>query len=480
VSSSANPSTFGQAVTLSATIQTAFGGTATGTITFLDGTTSFGTATVSSNSAQVSLSSLSAGSHSITAKYNGDASFSGSTSAALAQNVNQGSTATSIASSLNPSVFGQSVVFTATVQPPAGTTASGTVTFLDGATSLGTAAVSNNSAQLAVSSFSLGSHSVTASYGGNANLSGSASSALTQTVNQAATATAISSSANPSTFGLAVTFSATVQPTAGGVPTGTVAFFDGGAQIGSGSLSGGFAQFTVAGGALVTGTHFITAKYTGDANFLSSTSASLAETVNAAPTSTLLTASANPSVTGHSVTFTATVSSSVAGTQSGTVSFYFDGSITPAGSAALSAGTAQFSTSSLSVGNHTVVATFVSSNSNFQGSSSATLTQEISDFSISASPASLTVSRSHSGTYTLTLSPLSGFTGTVSLSCSSVPSHTTCSISPSQVTLSGTSSAQATVTITVSGGANTGNHTLTFKGTSGTVIHSTTGTLTIN
>jgi hypothetical protein len=126
------------------------------------------------------------------------------------------------------------------------------------------------------------------------------------------------------------------------------------------------------------------------------------------------------------------------------------------------------------------VATFVSSNSNFQGSSSATLTQEISDFSISASPASLTVSRSHSGTYTLTLSPLSGFTGTVSLSCSSVPSHTTCSISPSQVTLSGTSSAQATVTITVSGGANTGNHTLTFKGTSGTVIHSTTGTLTIN
>jgi hypothetical protein len=480
VSSSPNPSTFGQAATLSATIQTAFGGNATGTINFLDGTTSLGTATVSSNAAQLSVSTLSAGSHSITAKYNGDTNFSGSTSAALTQTVNQAATATSIASSLNPSAFGQSVVLTATIQPPAGIAASGTVTFMDGATSLGTATVSNNSAQLAVSSLSLGSHSVTASYGGNANLSGSVSSALTQTVNQAATATGISSSASPATFGQAVTFTARVQPAAGGVPSGTVNFFDGSAQIGSATLSGGAAQFTAAGGSLAAGTHSITARYGGDTNFLTSTSGTLAETVNAAPTTTLLTSSANPSVTGQSVTFTATVSSSVAGTQSGTVSFYLDGSTTPAGSAALSAGAAQFSTSSLSVGNHTVVAAFASSNSSFQGSSSATLTQAVSDFSIAASPSSLTVSRSHSGTYTLTLSPLSGFTGAVSLSCSGVPNRTTCSISPSSVTLNGTTSAQATVTITVGGNASTGKHTLTFKGTSGTVTHSTTATLTIN
>jgi hypothetical protein len=480
VSSNANPSTFGQGVTLSASIQTAFGGSATGTITFLDGTTSLGTASVSSNAAQLAVSSLSAGSHSIAAKYNGDANFSLSTSAAITQTVNQSSTATNIASTVNPSAFGQSVVFTATVQPPTGITASGTVTFLDGATSLGTAPVSNNSAQLAVSGLSLGSHSITASYGGNANLSGSASSVLTETVNQAATATSISSSANPASFGQAVTFTATVQPAAGGVPTGTVTFFDGGAQIGAATLSSGAAQFTAAGGVLAAGTHSITTRYSGDANFLSSTSGALGETVNAAPTSTLLTTSSNPSVTGHSVTFTAAVSSSVAGTQSGIVSFYFDGSSTPAGSAALSAGSAQFSTSSLSVGNHSVVATFASSNSNFQGSSSATLTQAISDFSISSSPSSLTVSRSHSGSYTLTLSPLDGFTGAVSLSCSGVPSHTTCSISPSSVTLNGTNSAQAIVTITVGGGANTGKRTLTFKGTSGTVTHSTTATLTIN
>ncbi|HEY6269889.1 MAG TPA: Ig-like domain repeat protein [Candidatus Acidoferrum sp.] len=480
VTSSANPSTFGQAATLSASIQTAFGGNATGTITFLDGTTALGTATVSSNAAQLSLSSLSAGSHSITARYNGDTNFSGSTSAALAQTVNQASTTTGIASSLNPSAFGQSVVFTATVQPSSGTAATGTVTFLDGAISLGSTAVSGNSAQLAVSALLVGSHSVTASYSGNTNLSGSVSPILTQAVSQAVTATGISSTANPSTYGQAVTFTATVQPAAGGVPTGSVAFLDGGAQIASATLSGGVAQFTAAGGALATGTHSITARYSGDANFMSSTSGTLAETVSAAPTSTLLMTSANPSVTGHSVTFTATVSSSVAGTQSGTVSFYFDGSGTPAGTATLSGGAAQFSTSSLSVGNHTVVATFASSNSNFQGSSSATLTQAISDFSISASPASLTVARSHSGTYTITLSPLSGFTGTVSLSCSGQGSNNTCSISPSQATLNGTSSAQATVTVTIGRNASSGKRTLTFKGTSGTVIHSTTVSLTIN
>jgi hypothetical protein len=480
VGSSQNPISYGQSVTFTASVQPSVSGSlASGTVTFFDGSASLGTTNLSSDSALLTVSNLAAGSHSISAKYNGDNNFSASTSAALTQTVNQGSTATTIASNANPAVYGQSVTLTVTVQPPAGTMASGTVTFLDGTTSLGTGAVSNNSAQLAVTGFSLGSHSLTASYSGNTNLSGSSSAVLTQTVNRAGTATVISSNANPSTYGQAVTFTATVQPVAG-VPTGTVSFFDGSAQIGSANLSSGVAQVTTTGGALAAGIHTITGKYSGDANFLSSTSGSLAETVNAAATSTVLTTSSNPAPSGHSVTFTATVSSTVAGTQRGTVSFYLDGSTTPTGSAALSSGAAQFSTNSLSAGSHTVVATFASSNSNFQGSSSATLTQEVSDFSISVSPSSLTVARSHSGTYTLTLSSLGDFTGSVSLSCNGVPSHTTCTISPTSVTLNGTSSAQATVTITVSGNANTGQHSLTFKGTSGTFTHSTTATLTIN
>src|SRR5260370_29122596 len=134
VACSTKPSDFGQSVTLSASIQTAFGGSATGTITFLDGKTSLGSATVSSNSAQLSLSSLSVGSHSITAKYNGDNNFTASTSASLTQTINQASTTTAVTSNLNPATFGQSVAFTVSSQSTAAGTPTDTVTVIDGTT----------------------------------------------------------------------------------------------------------------------------------------------------------------------------------------------------------------------------------------------------------------------------------------------------------------------------------------------------------
>ena len=69
------------------------------------------------------------------------------------------------------------------------------------------------------------------------------------------------------------------------------------------------------------------------------------------------------------------------------------------------------------------------------------------DFSISASPASATISAGQSATYTLTVSPLGGFTGDVSLSCSGEPQAATCSISPTSVTLDGTNVSTADVTV---------------------------------
>jgi uncharacterized membrane protein len=122
----------------------------------------------------------------------------------------------------------------------------------------------------------------------------------------------------------------------------------------------------------------------------------------------------------------------------------------------------------------------VSSNPNFNGSATAPLAQTITDFSISAIPTSQTITRGSSGTYTLTLAPAGGLSGNVSLSCNGAPGSTTCSISPNQVTLNGTNSAQATVTVTVSKHATVGTYTLTLKGTSGSITHSTTVTLTIN
>ena len=83
-------------------------GTPTGTVTFYDGTDSLGTGTLSSGDATLSTSSLSVGSHSITSVYSGDTDFTGSSSIAITQTVNQASGTTSVSSSVNPSVYGQS------------------------------------------------------------------------------------------------------------------------------------------------------------------------------------------------------------------------------------------------------------------------------------------------------------------------------------------------------------------------------------
>ncbi len=477
--SSTNPSSFGQSITLSATIQPALGGTATGTVTFLDGTSTLGTSSVSSNTAQLSVSSLAVGAHSITAKYSGDTNSLSSTSSAFTQTVNQGAATTSVSSSLNPAALGQSVTFRVSVQATSGTP-TGTVTLMDGSTSLGTTSLGGGIAQFTIGGLSLGSHSIAATYGGDANFAGSTSSVLTEVVNQAATTTSLSSSVNPSSYGQAVTFTASVLPSSGGSPSGSVRFLDGTVQIGSAVLSSGIATFTTSATALNGGSHSITASYSGDTNFTGSNSSLLSQTVNSVATTTTLASNLNPSMAGQNVTFTATVSSSVSGAQTGTVNFYLDGSTTPVQSSSVSGNTATFSTSSLSAGNHTISGAFVSSSPNFAGSSSTTLTQSIEDFSISASPTSRTITHGHSGTYTLTMTLVNGFTGNISLSCSGAPTNPTCSVSPSQVTLKGTSSVQATVTVSAAKNATSGTHTLTLQGTSGAVTHSATVSLTVN
>src|SRR5207247_1795870 len=134
---------------------------ATGTVQFFDGSTSLGSATLTGGSASVSTSSLSVGSHSITATYSEVCRSSCRTSAVFTQIVNQAATTTTVSSSPNPSTYGQNVTFTATVSP---SSATGTVQFFDGSTSLGSATLTGGSASVSTSSLSVGSHSITATY----------------------------------------------------------------------------------------------------------------------------------------------------------------------------------------------------------------------------------------------------------------------------------------------------------------------------
>ena len=123
VSSSANPSMFGQSVTFTATVNPNIVGAATptGSVTFMDGATVFGMGTISNGSAICTTSTLAVASHTITAVYGGDANFSSSTSAGVSQVVSQDATSTLVTSTVNPAVLGQSVTFTATVTPGTGT-----------------------------------------------------------------------------------------------------------------------------------------------------------------------------------------------------------------------------------------------------------------------------------------------------------------------------------------------------------------------
>lgn len=182
LTSSQNPSTYGQSVTFTATV-TSSGGTPTGTVTFKSGATTLGTATLKSGSASFTTATLTAGSSSITAVYGGTADFAGSTSHALTQTVNQAATSAFVISSLNPSTSGQAVTFTATVISSNGTP-TGTVTFKDGSTTLGTGTLSNGEAKFTTSSLSVGTHSITAVYAGSTDFSGSTSPVLSQVVNQ--------------------------------------------------------------------------------------------------------------------------------------------------------------------------------------------------------------------------------------------------------------------------------------------------------
>jgi hypothetical protein len=282
-------------------------------VTFKDGSSILATTTLDASAiATFNTSALGVGSHAISAVYNGDTNFSGSTCAALAQAVNQASTTTGLASSVNPSVYGQTVTFTATVAAvaPGGGTPTGTVTFKEGSTVLATATLSSGQAQLATSVLGVGTHWITAVYNGDANFSISTATALTETVNQASTTTRLASSRNPSVYGQAVTFTATVTAVSpgAGTPTGTVTFKDGTTVLATATLdAGGRATFSTS--ALGVGNHSITAVYGGNTNYMASTSAALTQRVKRASTMTTLAPSAaNHSVDPQAVTLTATVS----------------------------------------------------------------------------------------------------------------------------------------------------------------------------
>ena len=381
VASNPNPSGFGQNVTFTVTVTTG-SGSLTGTVSITDtfnGTTTTLASGLAVNGAGVatfSISTLAVGQHSITASYinTNDPSHGASTSAPpLIQTVLEGTTVT-LVSSVNPSTVGQSVTFTATVVTPGGggQTPTGTVTFYDGTTALSTQNLNASGvATYSTATLANGVHQMTAEYNGNPamNVLSSTSAVLSQDV-QANATIAVISSLNPSNYGNPVTFTATVMSSATVAATGTVTFLDNGTVIGTGSLSGGAATFTIS--TLIVGTHPITVTYPGDAyNTAASSAAPLSQVVKQTQTVSTVTAAPTPGIAGTSETITGTVQlSSGTAPLSGMVTFT-SGTAT-LGSAMLNGSGVATITTTLAAGSYQIVATY-GGNANGATSASAAL-----------------------------------------------------------------------------------------------------------
>jgi hypothetical protein len=185
LASSLNPSVYGQSVTWTATVTTSGFVAPTGTVNFEwgGGLYSFGTAKLNASGVATFTSSKeNADTYAMTAVYIGDTNNLGSTSAVLNQVINPTTSSASLTSSPNPSTFGESVTFTATISSPT-VTPTGLVTFTAGKTVLGTAQLSGGKAKFTTSTLAVGATTITATYNGDSNITGSSAS-VTETVQQ--------------------------------------------------------------------------------------------------------------------------------------------------------------------------------------------------------------------------------------------------------------------------------------------------------
>jgi arabinogalactan endo-1,4-beta-galactosidase len=169
--------------------------------------------------------------------------------------------------------------------------------------------------------------------------------------------------------------------------------------------------------------------------------------ITATPTSTNVSASASTVNPGQSITFTATVASATTLAPSGTVTF--DVGNTTLGTAMLnSSGVAVYATASLPPGANSITATYAA-NADFNASTSSPVIVMEPDFSLAASPGSLTISVGSTGNANLTVTPVGGYEDTVKMSCTTALAGVTCSFSPATYTANG-SNTVLTGTVTVS------------------------------
>jgi hypothetical protein len=460
-----SPSIYGMPVSFTVAVPSIGSVAATGAVNILDNGQTIGTITLPGTTIFTTSSlpvSTVAAPDLITASYVGDSNYIPIVSAPVSQVVNKATTSTAVSSLPNPGIAGGTEAITATVTVTQGvSTPAGSVAFTDGGASLGSAVLNSGTGKATINPMlALGSHSIVATYSGDTNDSGSASASLPLTVNQANTTTVLASSGSPSLVLAPVTFSATVASIGGGVPSGNVTFTDtfNSATVTlpcAGTLTAGLA--TCATSTLAAGTHTITAAYGGDTNDALSSS-TLSQVVATIPTLTGLgsstTSGANPEVILVATVInysTTTQNASSLPTPTGTVTFStVNGStLTQIGSSPVdSSGVATFIPASLPPGASNIVAAYSGDLDHSPSTSVATaISNPASGFTLTVTPASVSVATTQNVTVTVTLASISGFTDTIGLGCASLPAGVNCHFSTPAIALPATGSQNVQLTI---------------------------------
>ena len=221
------------------------------------------------------LPSLTAGNKTVTATYATNGSFIGN-SDTTSHTVTIVGTTVSITSDVNPSVFGQTVTFTAhaaSVSPGTAVPVGSVEFFVDGISAAECRGQRLGDALFITNSLSVGTRHIDATFTDAGNYDTSNATTFDQTVDQADTTTSLVSDLNPSIYGDNVTFTATVAAVfpGSGIPTGTVEFFDGVTSLGTGTLDP-LGDATLSTSTLGAGSHTITAEYLGSGSYNDSTS----------------------------------------------------------------------------------------------------------------------------------------------------------------------------------------------------------------
>ncbi|MGB7987043.1 MAG: chitobiase/beta-hexosaminidase C-terminal domain-containing protein [Terracidiphilus sp.] len=512
---SVSPTSFihGKSATVQGTVAPTSGsGTPTGTISLTgnDGLSHYagiGTESLTAGSFYAVVDNLPGGTYQLTASYGGSNSFAASKSspvtvtispesdtlAATGWVLNPANLTLSPLSSVNPVPYGAQVFLDA--QPVSSnatistepTPATGAVTFTD---TIGSAVTTSTQplnargmAEWSTGVFAPGSHTISESYSGDPSyLPSAASSAAAFTVAQGSTyltvTPLVTSVAAGSSVAVDVQLSAGDLPFYGALPTGTLAV-----KLGSTTVNGTWKSWGPAGSAnlesVVTftsvsaGALTLSATYSGDSNWLGSSASGATVTATASkltPTVALTTSLANPAPSQNFTLAVTVAGPSGSATPTGTVAFLTESQSIYV-TAALTSGTASLTLPGFVLANGSSIFTVVylgDSNYTTASSNTVNITVAQSDFSLTTQNAEVQISRSGSGVSTLALSPINGFSGTVTLA-SSAPTGIT--VTPAAASLALSAAASDALAISVSSTMATGIYPITITATGGGHVH---------